>query len=82
MKNRIRQEKEPWNEEEDDYHPTPPNGPETDTRNDTQKKQEEEQSASEPNIASELSVHTPSKEHKVQSEMGKSLSPDSVTVGK
>ena len=58
------------NEEACDYLPTQPNGPETDTQKDTQKKQEGEQSAME-SIASEQSERTPRTEHTVQSEIWK-----------
>ena len=48
------------NDGEDDYIPTPPNGPETDNRNESQKKQDEVQSEKEMDpVASEQSEHAP-----------------------
>ena len=48
------------NDGEDDYLPTPPNGPETDNRNESQKKQDEVQSEKEMDpVASEQSEHAP-----------------------
>ena len=68
------------NDGEDDYIPTPPNGPETDTRNDTHAKKEEEESENETkSIALEQTEHAPRSEHTEQSEMGGSLAVDSET---